>query len=67
MDMVDQGDDIDYVERGQLQAACGVAESTFANTLNKLEKAGKIHRIKEGKASKVALGVRPEETSDEAA
>ncbi|MFB7592362.1 hypothetical protein [Streptomyces sp. NPDC056169] len=71
VDMVDEGDDIDpsdidYVERGQLQAACGVAESTFANVLNKLEKAGKIHRIKEGKASKVALGSRPE-ASDEAA
>ncbi|GAA1923980.1 hypothetical protein [Streptantibioticus ferralitis] len=72
VDMVDEGDeidpdDIDYVERGQLQAACGVAESTFANVLNKLEKAGKIHRIKEGKTSKVALGARPEETSEEAA
>ncbi|MBB1252559.1 hypothetical protein H3146_04105 [Streptomyces sp. OF3] len=72
VDMLDQGDDIDpddidYVERGQLQAACGVAESTFANVLNKLEKAGKIHRIKEGKTSKVALGPRPEATSEEAA
>ncbi|MEU9321461.1 hypothetical protein [Streptomyces sp. NPDC048295] len=71
VDMVDEGDeidpdDIDYVERGQLQAACGVTESTFANVLNKLEKAGKIHRIKDGKASKVALGGRPQ-TSDEAA
>ncbi|AXU16805.1 hypothetical protein [Streptomyces clavuligerus] len=71
VDMVDQGDtidpdDIDYVERGQLQATCGVAESTFANVLNKLEKAGKIHRIKEGKISKVALGPRPE-ADDEAA
>ncbi|MET9466588.1 hypothetical protein ABZY44_17625 [Streptomyces sp. NPDC006544] len=65
VDMLDQGDeidpdDIDYVERGQLQAACGVAESTFANVLNKLEKAGKIHRVKEGKTSKVALGPRLE-------
>ncbi|MER6917094.1 hypothetical protein ABT354_36100 [Streptomyces sp. NPDC000594] len=71
VDMLDEGDDIDpddidYVERGQLQAACGVAESTFANVLNKLEKAGKIHRIKEGKTSKVALGPRPQAT-DEAA
>ncbi|MEU9235138.1 hypothetical protein [Streptomyces subrutilus] len=45
VDMVDAGDeiepdDIDYVERGQLQAAWGVAESTFANVLNKLEKKG---------------------------
>ncbi|WP_046500024.1 hypothetical protein [Streptomyces odonnellii] len=72
VDMVDQGDeidpdDIDYVERGQLQAACGVAESTFANVLNKLEKKGEIHRIKEGKASKVALGGRPDKASGEAA
>lgn len=72
VDMIDQGDeidpdDIDYVERGQLLAACGVPESTFANTLNKLEKAGKIHRIKEGKTSKVALGSRPEKADDEAA
>ncbi|MGJ5899262.1 hypothetical protein ACSCBZ_46095 [Streptomyces niveiscabiei] len=71
VDMVDEGDeiepgDVDYVERGQLLAACGVTESTFANVLNKLEKAGKIHRIKDGKASKVALGSRPEAT-DEAA
>ncbi|MFI6055725.1 hypothetical protein ACIBCO_37285 [Streptomyces violascens] len=72
VDMVDEGDeigpdDVDYVERGRLQAACQVAESTFANVLNKLEKAGKIHRVKEGKASKVALGARPEETGEEAA
>ncbi|MFD3909095.1 hypothetical protein ACFXOL_24460 [Streptomyces californicus] len=72
VDMLDQGDevgpdDIDYVERGQLQAACGVAESTFANVLNKLEKKGQIHRIKEGKTSKVALGPRPPETGETAA
>ncbi|WP_030792596.1 hypothetical protein [Streptomyces sp. NRRL S-920] len=72
VDMLDQGDeidpeDIDYVERGQLQVACGVAESTFANVLNKLEKAGKIHRVKEGKTSKVALGPRPEVSGEEAA
>ncbi|MER7316516.1 hypothetical protein [Streptomyces halstedii] len=60
-------DDVDYVERGQLLAACGVPESTFANVLNKLEKAGRIHRVKEGKVSKVALGPRPEKTGDEAA
>ncbi|MFE9222800.1 hypothetical protein ACFYN3_41825, partial [Streptomyces lavendulae] len=65
VDMLDEGDeigpeDVDFVERGQLQAACGVGESTFANVLNKLEKAGKIHRTKEGKTSKVALGPRPE-------
>ncbi|MGW4758482.1 hypothetical protein [Streptomyces chartreusis] len=71
VDMVDEGDeidpdDVDYVERAKLQTACGVAESTFANVLNKLEKAGKIHRIKDGKSSKVALGSRPEAT-DEAA
>ncbi|CAO0834057.1 DNA segregation ATPase FtsK/SpoIIIE, S-DNA-T family OS=Streptomyces microflavus OX=1919 GN=Smic_83460 PE=4 SV=1 [Streptomyces microflavus] len=72
IDMIDQGDeidheDIDYVERGQLQTASGVAESTFANVLNKLEKKGQIHRIKEGKTSKVALGPRPDETSEEPA
>ncbi len=72
VDMLDQGDeidpdDVDYVERGQLQAASGVAESTFANVLNKLEKKGQIHRIKEGKTSKVALGPRPEATGEEAA
>ncbi|PVC81559.1 hypothetical protein [Streptomyces sp. CS014] len=72
VDMVDQGDeidpeDIDYVERGQLQAACGVAESTFANTLNKLEKKGQIHRVKDGKSSNVALGPRPEEDAEDAA
>ncbi|MFJ5098989.1 hypothetical protein [Streptomyces sp. NPDC088557] len=71
VDMLDQGDaidpdDIDYVDRGQLQDACGVSESTFANVLNKLEKAGKIHRTREGKTSKVALGPRPE-AEDEAA
>lgn len=67
--MLDEGDeitpdDIDYVERGQLLAASGVPESTFANVLNKLEKKGRIHRVKDGKASKVALGSRPEETGD---
>ncbi|MEW1639294.1 hypothetical protein AB0469_35230 [Streptomyces sp. NPDC093801] len=72
VDMLDEGDDIDpddidYVERGQLQAACGVVESTFANVLNKLEKKGEIHRIKEGKASKVALGPRPESTGGQTA
>ncbi|WP_044377414.1 hypothetical protein [Streptomyces noursei] len=72
VDMVDEGDeidpdDIDYVERGQLLAACEVPESTFANVLNKLEKKGQIHRIKDGKGSKVALGDRPGETDDEAA
>ncbi|MEV3999146.1 hypothetical protein AB0K62_26290 [Streptomyces halstedii] len=72
VDMLAEGDDIgpddvDYVERGQLLAACGVPESTFANVLNKLEKKGQIHRIKEGKTSKVALGPPPEKTGDEAA
>ncbi|WUT01728.1 hypothetical protein OHA46_33770 (plasmid) [Streptomyces sp. NBC_00708] len=72
VDMLGQGDeidpdDIDYVERGQLQTACKVAESTFANVLNKLEKKGQIHRVKEGKTSKVALGPRPEPTGEEAA
>ena len=62
--MIDEGDgidpdDIDYIDRSDLLAACGVTESTFANVLNKLEKKGQIHRIKEGKASKVALGSPP--------
>lgn len=72
VEMLAEGDeiapaDIDYIERGRLLDACGVAESTFANVLNKLEKGGKIHRIKEGKVSKVALGGPPEEADDEAA
>lgn len=71
VDMVDEGDeitpdDIDYVDRGQLLAVSGVPESTFANVLNKLEKKGRIHRTKEGKVSKVALGSRPDETGEEA-
>ncbi|MFE3370014.1 hypothetical protein ACFXOK_10465 [Streptomyces sp. NPDC059173] len=70
--MLDEGDeidpdDIDYIERGHLQSACGVAESTFANVLNKLEKKGQIHRTKKGKTSHVALGPRPEATGETAA
>lgn len=72
VDAIDKGDDvdpeeIDYVERGALLARSGVGESTFANVLNKLEKKGEIHRIKEGKVSKVALGQLPEEAGEEAA
>ncbi|MDX3342708.1 hypothetical protein V5N34_35080 [Streptomyces baarnensis] len=71
VDMLDQGDeidpeDIDYIERGQLLAASGIPETTFANVLNKLEKKGEIHRIKEGKVARVALGPRPDETGEEA-
>ncbi|AWL36556.1 hypothetical protein B9S66_30890 (plasmid) [Streptomyces sp. SM17] len=54
--------------RGRMPAAPrSVAESTFANVLNKLEKAEEIHQAKEGKTSKVALGPRPEASGEEAA
>jgi|SRR5690348_3964258 len=54
---VEPGDyEIVYVDRPALRAATGLNESTFANTLKKLEAAGKIHRTSEGKAVRVALG-----------
>ncbi|MEU4898222.1 hypothetical protein AB0B12_37940 [Streptomyces sp. NPDC044780] len=72
VDALDEGDeidpeDIDYVDRGQLLAATGLKESTFANNLKALEAAGKIHRITEGKSSKVALGPAPAASDEPAA
>ncbi|MEU3262142.1 hypothetical protein ABZ694_30905 [Streptomyces albidoflavus] len=68
VEMLDEGDDIspedvDYVERSDLLAASGVPEATFANVLNKLEKKGRLHRTKNGKITKVALGSKPEEAA----
>lgn len=63
LDYLNGADDIDptdfdiaYMERPALLAATGLSESTFANALTKLETAGKIHRLKEGKLVRVGLG-----------
>ncbi|WP_149563184.1 type IV secretory system conjugative DNA transfer family protein [Streptomyces cacaoi] len=68
VDALDQDDDIspediDYVPRGDLLTATGLNDSTFANNLKALEAAGKIHRITEGKTTKVALGPAPATSS----
>ena len=56
-DDIDPDDfDVDYMDRPALLAATGLKESTFANALSKLESAGQIHRISEGKTVRVALG-----------
>ena len=56
-DDIDPGDfDIEYTDRTALLTATGLKEGTFANALGKLETAGKIHRITEGKTVRVALG-----------
>ena len=61
VDGIDPGDyEITYMERPELLAATGLKESTFANTLKKLEAARKIHRIAEGKNVRVALGPAPD-------
>jgi len=52
--------EITYIKRSDLLATTGLKEATFANTLNKLEVAGKIHRVSEGKSVRVALGPTPE-------
>lgn len=51
--------DITYLDRPALLTATSLKESTFANALSKLESAGKIHRITEGKTVRVALGPQP--------
>ncbi|MFG2276684.1 type IV secretory system conjugative DNA transfer family protein [Streptomyces chartreusis] len=57
---VDEGDfEINYMDRPALHAATGLVDSTFANTLKKLEAAGKLHRITEGKTVRVGLGRQP--------
>lgn len=63
-DDIQPGDfDILYVERPELLAATGLKESTFANTLKKLEAAGKIHRVTEGKNVRVGLGRVPDDNA----
>lgn len=54
--------DVIYMDRSGLLAATGLKEGTFANALGKLETAGKIHRIAEGKSVRVGLGPAPEPT-----
>ncbi|MFG2540662.1 type IV secretory system conjugative DNA transfer family protein [Streptomyces sp. NPDC048511] len=63
LDYLGGADDIDpdefeisYTDRGALLAATSLKEGTFANALRKLETAGKIHRITEGKNVRVGLG-----------
>lgn len=64
-DDIDPADfDVEYMERPALLAATGLKESTFANALSKLETAGKIHRIAEGKSVRVGLG-RPLATQED--
>lgn len=58
--------EIAYLDRSALLAATGLKDGTFANALGKLETAGKIHRIAEGKTVRVGLG-RPVQDSDPAA
>ncbi|MFF7527352.1 type IV secretory system conjugative DNA transfer family protein [Streptomyces pseudovenezuelae] len=56
-DDIDPDDfDVEYMDRPALLAATGLKEGTFANALGKLESAGQIHRITEGKSVRVALG-----------
>ncbi|MGW2739109.1 type IV secretory system conjugative DNA transfer family protein [Streptomyces sp. NPDC001288] len=58
---VDEDDfEITYMDRPALHAATGLVDSTFANTLKKLEAACKIHRVTEGKNVRVALGPGPQ-------
>ncbi|WP_046248840.1 type IV secretory system conjugative DNA transfer family protein [Streptomyces sp. MBT28] len=48
--------EIAYLDRAALLAATGLKEGTFANALGKLETAGKIHRVPEGRSVRVGLG-----------
>lgn len=58
---IEPGDfEISYTDRPALLKATGIKESTFANALNKLDAAGKIHRITEGRTVRVGLGRLPE-------
>ncbi|CQR59284.1 type IV secretory system conjugative DNA transfer family protein [Streptomyces leeuwenhoekii] len=50
-----------YVDRAALLATTGLKEGTFANALSKLETAGKIHRVAEGRSVRVGLGPDPGE------
>lgn len=68
LDYLDGSDDIDrddfevtYMDRPALRDATGLKESTFANTLKKLEADRKIHRITEGKSVRVGLGRAPQD------
>ncbi|KPI31455.1 hypothetical protein OV320_2671 [Actinobacteria bacterium OV320] len=63
LDYLNGGNDIDpddfeitYTDRTALLTTTGLKEGTFANALGKLETAGKIHRIAEGKTVRVGLG-----------
>jgi hypothetical protein len=56
---IDDGD-ITYIDRSHLLATTGLKEGTFANALGKLETAGKIHRIAEGRSVRVGLGPEPQ-------
>ena len=67
VDYLDGADDITaddfeitYTDRTALLTATGLKEGTFANALGKLETAGKIHRVSEGKSVRVALGRLPD-------
>ncbi|WP_086733244.1 type IV secretory system conjugative DNA transfer family protein [Streptomyces glaucescens] len=54
---IEPGDfDIAYMDRAQLLAATGLKDGTFANALGRLEAAGKLHRVAEGKSVRVGLG-----------
>jgi hypothetical protein len=56
-DDIDPGDfDVTYTDRLTLLTTTGLKDGTFANALGKLETAGKIHRIAEGKSVRVGLG-----------
>jgi hypothetical protein len=57
---IDDGDTT-YMDRSALLTATGLKEGTFANALGKLETAGKIHRIAEGRSVRVGLGPEPGE------
>jgi hypothetical protein len=56
-DGIDEDDfEIAYTDRTALLTTTGLKEGTFANALRKLETAGKIHRIAEGRTVRVGLG-----------
>lgn len=52
--------EITYTDRAALLATTSLKDGTFANALGKLETAGKIHRVAEGKTVRVGLGKPPQ-------
>lgn len=63
---INPGDfDITYTDRTELLTATGLKEGTFANALGKLETAGKLHRITEGRTVRVAPGPAIEAAEDD--